>query len=400
MLEAEEGDRPLGEVPVRATGGGSGSLSMVWKWLQSWVYTAAVKAPSRTEALLHQFLGRTSINAVPAPLATARFSGAFAKAGGAAAAANIEGNASAAALRRASELLAICSEPRRRGATGSGSDAKALPGSISGGTSLQDGTLALCRKQYFAGMISGMQNAQADPEDASTLAAQLAEALEVSIRNHHSLPVIEERYLAAAALLATSPAAEVGSARCFGLLSSMALVPVSRFTPEAVSLAVFAWTWVSAAAPAWLVPLTSRVVSAWCWSVDQKLGLFSKAASGTGGGDMSSSSGSPSTFKTLDGIRSHGLWLQYFTELWGSLSDGPETPALHRLFGRMLIHSLSDPAGLCGHPAAAAARFQLLSLALKYCRKIVAALPALAAANPPVPLILLHDRVLKAAIMW
>ena len=52
MLEAEEGDRPMGQVPVSmspaASGAGSGSFSMVWKWLQSWIYTAAAKAPSRT----------------------------------------------------------------------------------------------------------------------------------------------------------------------------------------------------------------------------------------------------------------------------------------------------------------------------------------------------------------
>ena len=49
MLEAEEGDRPMGEVPVSTNeGAGSMSFSMVWKWLQSWIYTAAAKAPSRT----------------------------------------------------------------------------------------------------------------------------------------------------------------------------------------------------------------------------------------------------------------------------------------------------------------------------------------------------------------
>lgn len=54
-----------------------------------------------------------------------------------------------------------------------------------------------------------------------------------------------------------------------------------RFNSEVMSLAVFAWTWVSTAAPEWLIPLTSRVVSAWCWSVDRRMGLFS--AGGEGG---------------------------------------------------------------------------------------------------------------------
>ena len=39
-------------------------------------------------------------------------------------------------------------------------------------------------------------------------------------------------------------------------------------------LATFAWTWVSTAAPEWLVPLASRLASSWCWSVDQSMGLF------------------------------------------------------------------------------------------------------------------------------
>ena len=156
MLEAEEGDRPMGEVPVRAAGAaGSGSFSMVWKWLQSWVYTAAAKAPSRTEAVLHQFLGRTSVHS-PYSLhsAPAVAGSAFAK-GTAAANADEEGSATAAALRRASDLLSICSEARRRGSGGSAAtDAKGTA-VTSRGDAMQDGKLALCRKQYFAGPRGG-----------------------------------------------------------------------------------------------------------------------------------------------------------------------------------------------------------------------------------------------------
>ena len=162
---------------------------------------------------------------------------------------------------------------------------------------------------------------------------------------------------------------------------------ITRFIPDAVSLAVFAWTWVSAAAPEWLVPLSSRVASAWCASVDQRLGLFSGSSSSEG---------------TIEGIRCHGHWLQYFSELWGSMSEAPgsnDRAVLHRLFGRLLGHSLADTEALSGHPAAAAARFQLLALALRYCRHSMAQLPA-GSVKCPVPLALLHDRVLKAALMW
>lgn len=173
----------------------------------------------------------------------------------------------------------------------------------------------------------------------------------------------------------------------------MCLVPLSRFTPDTVSLAVFAWTWISTSAPEWLVPLSSRVASAWCMSVDQRLGLFS-------GG--SKTSPHMSSEASIDGIRCHGHWLQYFTELWGSLSEAPgdaDRAVLHRLFGRVLGHSLADTGALSGHPAAAAARFQLLALALRYCRHSIAQLPS-NSAKCPVPLALLHDRVLKAALMW
>ena len=177
-------------------------------------------------------------------------------------------------------------------------------------------------------------------------------------------------------LIATSPCTH-----------SLCLVPIARFTPDAVSLAVFAWTWVSAAAPEWLVPLSSRVASAWCATVDRRLGLFS-------------GSGGSSSEATIDGIRCHGHWLQYFSELWGSMSKAPgstDRAVLHRLFGRLLGHSLADTEALSGHPAAAAARFQLLALALKYCRHSIARLQA---SICPVPVALLHDRVLKAALAW
>ena len=92
------------------------------------------------EALLHQFLGRTTAASV-AGRATALLANADAAEDSSAA-------ASAAALRRASELLSICSEARRRGGSG-------IATSKGVAAAMQDGTLALCRKQYFAGESGG-----------------------------------------------------------------------------------------------------------------------------------------------------------------------------------------------------------------------------------------------------
>lgn len=66
---------------------------------------------------------------------------------------------------------------------------------------------------------------------------------------------------------------------------------------------------------------------------------------------------------------------------------------------RMLQHSLAQPERLSSHPAAAAPRFRLLLLALRFARQRAA---SLADAGSPVPLalVLLHDRVVKAGLTW
>lgn len=54
-LEAEEGDQPLGHLP-------SSGDHTVLALLKEWVFGAALRAPTRTEALLHLFL--TQVGAV------------------------------------------------------------------------------------------------------------------------------------------------------------------------------------------------------------------------------------------------------------------------------------------------------------------------------------------------
>jgi hypothetical protein len=215
-----------------------------------------------------------------------------------------------------------------------------------------------------------------------------------------------------------------------------------------VSLAVFAWTWVSTQAPDWLVPLASKVAVAWNWSVDQRLGLFAGAGAHEVGGDEEQAA-------LLEGLQCHHRWLLFFSELWGSVADrsdsvgavvsqvrergggrkkaahweggeealGPPRCGFHacsfcldvhptppfsfkplhspfplQVFSQMLHHSLADPGALSCHPGAAAARFRLLSLALRFCQQGLSLLPA--GVPCAVPLAMLHDRVLKAAVMW
>jgi hypothetical protein len=51
------------------------------------------------------------------------------------------------------------------------------------------------------------------------------------------------------------------------------LLILDRFTPEVVSVATFAWTWLMAEAPELHAPVTAHVVGAWDWSLQQGLGL-------------------------------------------------------------------------------------------------------------------------------
>lgn len=81
-LELEEGlDHPLSELhgvnnlsmgssssayamgAVAAAPGSGAGGGNVWRWLHTWVAAAAAAAPTRTEALLHQFIGQVGRHA-------------------------------------------------------------------------------------------------------------------------------------------------------------------------------------------------------------------------------------------------------------------------------------------------------------------------------------------------
>ena len=46
--------------------------------------------------------------------------------------------------------------------------------------------------------------------------------------------------------------------------------PPRRFQPDMMGLAVFAWTWVTTAGPAWLLPLASRAAAAWSITIGEQ----------------------------------------------------------------------------------------------------------------------------------
>ena len=112
-----------------------------------------------------------------------------------------------------------------------------------------------------------------------------------------------------------------------------------------MGLAVFAWTWITTAGPAWLVPLVSRTAAVWSNTVDRGLGLFSgawtpdsaaaaaaaaaaeaEAAGGAGGGaggGFISAAGPPSREEAalLAALSCHHQWVAFLFEMWSSAGD-------------------------------------------------------------------------------
>ncbi|KAG2496048.1 hypothetical protein HYH03_005968 [Edaphochlamys debaryana] len=413
-LESEEGlDHPLSQgvpgsanlsrVAAAAAPGGGGR---VWHWLHTWVYQAASSAPTRTEALLHQFLAESSIstNTLEPSISTGGGTGSLAAAGGgAAAAAQVAQRAHAAALRRAADLLGVCAKARGGAVGGAGAGASA------------DGTMALCRKMFFSGAIAGVKFSQgghsADPVTVAQVTLQsLEEGLAAA---HHNPRMAENRYLAAAAFLAREAAEDVADgdlggseahAVSYRILQALCTAPLKRFTPDMMGLAVFSWTWVTTAGPGWLVPLVSRSAAAWSASVDRRLGLFSgphRHRSAAPEPDPGTPAALSAEAEILGALSCHHQWTAFLFEMWSSVGDrtDAEQRSLAAVYDRLLHHSLADPEGrMCTHPAAAAARFRLLQLALAYCRHCSALRPR----DSPCPpsLALLHHRVLRAGLLW
>ena len=64
------------------------------------------------------------------------------------------------------------------------------------------------------------------------------------------------------------------------------------------------------------------------------------------------------------------------------------------VFARLLNHSLHHPHILSHHPAAAGARFKLLTLALRYCEFFAVRIPDC------VPVAVLYERIIRAGLAW
>jgi hypothetical protein len=233
------------------------------------VAEAARAAPAHAEALLHEPL-RGGVS------------------GG-----DRDGGAVPAALRHAADLMAALDAARPAAVE------------VDGGEGPIAGVEALSRKSYYGGAAAA--RAAAGPGGLADAVASLTAAL----ADHAPQRDVDDRVLATAAALATSP----DDASAPVALRALAAVPAKRLRPGAVRVASLAWEWVAAAAPGLRVPLVAAVAAAWLATVDAQAGLFSRSydadAVHMGAG------GDPDDHVDLTrGVKAHAAWLEYWDEVW------------------------------------------------------------------------------------
>ncbi|KAF5834125.1 kinase-like domain-containing protein [Dunaliella salina] len=189
-------------------------------------------------------------------------------------------------------------------------------------------------------------------------------------------------------------------------------------------LALFAWMWTAAANSSCIIPLTDLAAEAWVETAREGLGLFYRAHAAPQESEQNSEDGNSSAAdgSLVEGLQCHGLWLNFFDEMWDSVGDGgaatTQQSSMREIIMRMLHTSLANPDALSSHPAAAGPRFRLLKLALRLARSSAAlsatvgsgkggsANSAAAARNASGPTgwllasLLLRDRAIQAGLAW
>ncbi|GMH40744.1 hypothetical protein BSKO_08648 [Bryopsis sp. KO-2023] len=314
---------------------------LVWQWAVAWIDAAATAAPARAEALLQEHL-------------------------------RVRGHTlDEGTLRRAGDLLAVCSSARQKKSPAVHIDTS------------NDFMRALSRKSYYVGRVSGFQDALHGKRDGmgSSMAEGVVDMLEKGLQEQVSKKDLEELYLQAVATLLLCEDSKVPHR----LLRSICWVPVKRFGTDMMKMATFSWEWLATGSPGSMVRLLGEVVDAWLWTVQRNLGLFSRTKSEQ---DASADA------KCLEGINAHTLWLSFLLEQWELVRNEPSTGAFCAIYGRLLQQSLGDPSVLSHHPAAAGALFKLLTLGLRYCEF------CLKDHVESVSAAVLYERIIKAGLTW
>ncbi|KAL4452207.1 hypothetical protein ABPG75_007869 [Micractinium tetrahymenae] len=291
---------------------------------------------------------------------------------------------------------------------------------------MMHGIIAWSTKLHFLGRVAGLaESAEAEDLPGSSVPLDCGRMLSAALRRRHTDRAVAENYLQATAALVQYPTAGVSRE----LRRLLCWVPVKRFTSAMMRVAVVAWHWVLAAgSPEVQLALLSEIADAWAYTVRARMGMFAPfdaahaaqhssgigsapAAGPAGSGEEATTGGAAGSngeeqhvdaAAAADAIHAHHLWIVFLWEVSEqrrhdlSSMKGEVVDLSWRLFSA----SLAD-AGRCltAHPASTGARFRLLHLALKHCRAQQA--QAAARGKPcPLPILLLFEQVLAAALQW
>lgn len=265
---------------------------LVWNWVLHWVDAIATMAPTRAEAIIHEYLRDDSCSE------------------------------NRVVLRHAAEFLSRCSKAGHKQSQVEKEGTKRFMRS-------------LARKSYYIGRVSGFTDGldesttETDPE----ILKKVVDSLKASVSDRKFSKTVEKRYLQAAAMLlkytpATTPQ---------HLLKTICWIPVQIFDPEMMQLATFSWEWVLTGASTLNLHILAEIANAWIWTIHKRMGIFSGSNYENAptvlyqpGPSLSFASIQQSAIldnsaqaRSIDGIKAHSIWLSFLLEQWEVSRQAP-----------------------------------------------------------------------------
>ena len=202
---------------------------LVWNWVLHWVDAIATMAPTRAEAIIHEYLRDDNC-----PENTV-------------------------VLRHAAELLSRCSKAGHKQSQAEKEGSRRFMRS-------------LARKSYYVGRVSGFSDGldQNAAETDPVILKKVVESLNESVREQKFGKDVEQKYLQAAATLVKYTPSTTPQ----NLLRAICWTPVQMFEPEMMQLATFSWEWVLTASSSLNLSMVAEIVDAWIWTVRRRMGIF------------------------------------------------------------------------------------------------------------------------------
>jgi phosphatidylinositol 4-kinase A len=225
------------------------------------------------------------------------------------------------------------------------------------------GLVAWSAKVGSLGAVVGLGEGLGDQVPEANVVHVCARALLSAIQEGATDRILEQRCAEAAAAIVqydSSPAA-------MPLLRIIAWLPLARDNVRVMQATVAVWHWLLAAGSSTLRDaLFQQIAAAWQSSVAQRLGMFSRTARNS---DVDAETGQDEA-SVLQSISGHHCLVVFLTEVWRSKQHVVLAARSHLYTALCQILSASlgniHDCPITAHPAAIAARFRLLHLAIAF----------------------------------